>query len=277
MHAMIFTDPFKAYGSTDHWARIRAPYSDHLHNHCYVPPGSRLSEVPSASQVEQLNLSGFNAERTHADGLLTSVREKPTDMVTPTTDSPQEGPFILSEALPVVPPGIVKRILKGAFVDMAELLKDNLEMERRRSLVENGAMPPFQARHSRREIPDVLSWLHCFTLYAAVVCSKYPNKVKGLLAYQAFIISEARRGGRGWLMYDGAFRQQIQSLEATDFARVNQSLYSTTCLAFGNRGRVCPTCLMADQDPEDCALHPSKLGCVRRRADQGRNDPLTGE
>ena len=158
----------------------------------------------------------------------------------------------------MVPPGIVKRILKGAFVDMAELLKDNLEMERRRSLVENGAMPPFQARHSRREIPDVLSWLHCFTLYAAVVCSKYPNKVKGLLAYQAFIISEARRGGRGWLMYDGAFRQQIQSLEATDFARVNQSLYSTTCLAFGNRGRVCPTCLMADHDPEDCALHPSK-------------------
>ena len=57
----------------------------------------------------------------------------------------------------MVPPEIVKRILKGAFVDMAELLKDNLEKERRRSLVENGAMPPFQARHSRREILDVLS------------------------------------------------------------------------------------------------------------------------
>ena len=76
--------------------------------------------------------------------------------------------------------------------------------------------------------------------------------------FQGFIIGEARRGGRGWLMYDVAFRQQILSLETTDFSTINQSLYSTNCMAFGNRGRVCPTCMMADHDPEDCALHPSK-------------------
>ncbi len=38
-----------------------------------------------------------------------------------------EGPFVLSEALPVVPSKLVRRILRAEYVDMAELLKDNME------------------------------------------------------------------------------------------------------------------------------------------------------
>jgi hypothetical protein len=38
---------------------------------------------------------------------------------------------MLSEALPVVPKKLVRKILKGDFMDMAELLKDNVEAERR--------------------------------------------------------------------------------------------------------------------------------------------------
>lgn len=38
-------------------------------------------------------------------------------------------PFILSEALPVVLAKMVKRIIKPNFVDMAELHKDNTEVE----------------------------------------------------------------------------------------------------------------------------------------------------
>ena len=46
--------------------------------------------------------------------------------------------------------------------------------------------------------------------------------------YQALMIAEHRKcGGRGWLLYDSAFRQQIVSLETTDFSRLNQSLYLT--------------------------------------------------
>ena len=42
------------------------------------------------------------------------------------------GPFVLGESLPVVPEKLVKKILKGDFIDMADILKDNLEAERRR-------------------------------------------------------------------------------------------------------------------------------------------------
>lgn len=38
-------------------------------------------------------------------------------------------------------------------------------------------------------------------------------------------------GGRGWLLYDAAFRQQIRSYDLVDFSHINQSLYSTTFLA----------------------------------------------
>ena len=42
-----------------------------------------------------------------------------------------ESAFILSEAFLVVPAKQVKRIQKAEYVDMAELLKDNMEAERR--------------------------------------------------------------------------------------------------------------------------------------------------
>ena len=58
-------------------------------------------------------------------------------------------PFLLGEALPVVPEKLVKRILKPVFVDMAELLKDNMEVERRRSLLEGGSSLVVQSRLSR--------------------------------------------------------------------------------------------------------------------------------
>lgn len=103
----------------------------------------------------------------------------------------------------MVPARLVKKILRGDFVDMAELLRDNMEAERRRA----GSGSDATMGASRRDIPDILSWLHSFSLYAAVVGSRYPRKSKELLAYQALIISEHRRcGGRGWLLYDTALR-----------------------------------------------------------------------
>lgn len=157
-----------------------------------------------------------------------------------------EEPFILSEALPVVPAKLVQRILWAEYVGMAELLKDNMELERRRLLGEGMASQTHFT--TRREIPDILSWLQCFSLYAAIVGSKHPEKTQELLAYQAFMIGETRRcGGHGWLLYDAAFRQQIRLFETVDFSKINQSLYSTMFLAYGGGwGKFCPDCMMAD-------------------------------
>ena len=142
---------------------------------------------------------------------------------------------------------------------MAELLKDNMEVERRRAAQggEGSAHPP--ERVGRREVPDLLSWLHCYSLFAAIVCESHPAKVKEMWAYQATMIAEARRcGGRGWLIYDSTFRQQMPSLEAGNFSQINQSLYATTFLAYGGRGQGCSSCMQPDHTLEEGALHQGR-------------------
>ena len=47
-------------------------------------------------------------------------------------DKQVEISFVLSEALPAVPAKLVRRILRAEYVHMAELLRDNIEVEQRR-------------------------------------------------------------------------------------------------------------------------------------------------
>lgn len=49
-------------------------------------------------------------------------------------------PFVLSKALPVVPARLTRKITNSDFVDMAELLSDNVEAERRRLATSKGAL-----------------------------------------------------------------------------------------------------------------------------------------
>ena len=115
--------------------------------------------------------------------------------------NPDTLPFVLSETLPVVPAKLVRKILSGEFVDMAELLKDNMEAERRRHSSNADAMQGHLGQPSaRREVPDLMSWLQCFSSYAAVVCSKHPEKTRELWAYQQGRSKQFRSGparGRG--------------------------------------------------------------------------------
>ena len=84
-------------------------------------------------------------------------------------------PFVLSDGLAPVPAKLVERILRGDFVDMAELLRDNLEAQRRGVIQESSAISS-DLKRGRREVPDLLSWVQCFGTYMAVVTSAQPTK-----------------------------------------------------------------------------------------------------
>jgi len=73
------------------------------------------------------------------------------------------------------------------------------------------------------------------------VCDIHPEKVRGMWAYQAMMIAEARRCGAGWLIYDTAFRQQVISYNATDFSRIISRYNVTMFLADGGT-----TCVLPD-------------------------------
>ena len=97
--------------------------------------------------------------------------------------------FILGEGLPAVPARLVKKILDGEFVDMAELLHNNVEVERRRA--DQGGPTTSELRRLRREVPDIMSWLQCFGMFASVHTNRRPERCRELWAYQTTIVREA--------------------------------------------------------------------------------------
>ena len=94
-------------------------------------------------------------------------------------------------------------------------------------------------------------------MYAAVLCSSYPDKVQQLCVYQTMIVREAQRcGGKGWLLYDQMFRQQA-AMSVTDWSKLNNSLNATTFLQQQNgRGRTCIHCMETDHVSNECSLAP---------------------
>ncbi len=251
---------------------------------CLCLIGRDLGADPTPEEVANLSLPVFSGVQNLSKSAPQAEGSKQPD--SHSSEKQDEGrakpnaegsPFVLSEALPVVPGKLVQRIQRGEFVDMAELLKDNVEAERRRLVVGDGKA----GRLGRREVPDIESWLQCFSAYAAVICAKYPHKARELWAYQAFVIAEHRKcGGRGWLLYDSAFRQQIASLDEVDFSRVNQGLYATTFLAYGGKGLFCSRCMASDHSQDECALHPNRdvpVVQIQERAGRWRKDEAQGE
>ena len=92
-----------------------------------------------------------------------------------------------------MPGKLVQKIQRGDYVDMAELLRDNMELEHRKASCESTPGPALGIQPSRREVPDLISWVVCFSVYAAVVTAKHPDCILQLLAYQTMVVREARR------------------------------------------------------------------------------------
>ena len=94
--------------------------------------------------------------------------------------------FQLGETLPVVPARIVRRILRGEFVDMAKLSEEHLELELRRALEgeEGRTLPP----HKLRPVPDILAWVRSFCHFAGIVVKAHPDKEVDLWAYQTVML-----------------------------------------------------------------------------------------
>ena len=103
--------------------------------------------------------------------------------------------LILSPAEAPVPQKIVDKIRSGQFVEMRELLADNISLlEQLHSIHAPGNISA--AGPSRPRMRDVLtlpSWLYCFLTYTAILTTDPTTKDK--LAYARLMILEASRHG----------------------------------------------------------------------------------
>ena len=164
--------------------------------------------------------------------------------------------LVLSPAAEPFPQKLVDKIRSGQFVDMKELLADNMSLVNQLEAVQG--LSPIHllgARRPRlREISSLSAWCYSFLGYMAIRTSDPATRDQ--LAYARLLIREAHlHGGLGWLDYDRAFRQQAAADVSMQWNALVPGLQASTIL--GQRtgqGTFYTLCREVDHSRAQCAL-----------------------
>ena len=168
-----------------------------------------------------------------------------------------QGGLVLSPSLEVIPRKLVEKIQAGRFLEMKELLQDNISLLAQLEEVPGQASVHVAGatRPRLREVTSLASWTYCFLGYMAALTTDQVTRDQ--LAYARLIVRQAQsQGGMSWLDYDRAFRQQVASNPST--ARWNE--LNPTLLAATNMGQrpsnvlYCTLCRAFDHTRAQCAL-----------------------
>ena len=233
---------------------------------------SPLGEMPSAGDVASLGLAaagGSTGEDPLAGGHGTDLSSSLISRVplpesvklsaSASTDSVSGQGFSLGHGFPLIPVKVVNKIQKWEFINMSELLPDNLELARRSA--ESRGVPSCATLKSpkKRELSEdwkgLIAWSVCFNTFAAIVAKKYPAKGQELLAYHSTILMEALRFGcKGWLSYDRMFRERVEKEPSSNWSLLHSMFYSLSFLSQRVEASTCPKCMGSDHSKSECAL-----------------------
>ena len=243
-----------------------------LHSFALLPPvdSSRPTlRLPSATSPLTSTTATPTATTTVVTGGISSCKDSTV----------KDQPFTLASSFPPVPAKLVKRIQALEFVEMRELLPDNMALSARLAGLPSSSR---QESYLQREIAGIFPWTCAFTTYVAVVAQARPERVKYMLAYMRLVVGTAQKfkEGRGWLTYDTVFRQNNQGPGAR-WDALDPSLYAAYV---GGQGVpavvICRYCTGADHPAESCALAPffpsTKASLLPRFSPAGRPGRTTG-
>ena len=160
--------------------------------------------------------------------------------------------------LPALPSKLVMKILANDYVDFAELPPAK---GRGRPVPQSldGQIIVVQAAdllQTRKLIPDLATWVQCFSIYVATLATKFPGRIPELMAYQT-IVAKASMKYRwpSWVVYDQNFRQEAAGNPTQSWAKVDPSIYAqcftgqaltsenwcTKCQSLDHSSANCPT------------------------------------
>ena len=136
--------------------------------------------------------------------------------------------FVVGPGYAPVPYKLVSKITAGHFVDLADLLPDNIraqEIEPQAFL--EGKLVVSGSKKRVIEIADIVTWIEAFTIFSMILCHTFPSRWKDLNQYKLLIIQTARRfSDKSWLHYDIAFRKEAAASGSTDWSRMHPDLYN---------------------------------------------------
>ena len=140
-----------------------------------------------------------------------------------------------SGMLPSLLQRLSDRILSGKFIDLEDILSDNICFNKLPLQLVAGVDGSGKPHHlslqlvdksAWRTIWDITSWLKAWTSYMAVIVSAAPTRARELLDYKYKIITANKQFHTNpVLSYDRAFRNSVVGT-ATQWDQINQSLWS---------------------------------------------------
>ena len=137
-----------------------------------------LGIIPPASAIAGLKLPIIGENSGTRDAPHSGDDKEASTVAATSGNNDLPAPFMLGEGLPPVPGRLVQKIQRGDYVDMAELLRDNMELERRKASCESSASAlGLGIQPSCREVPNLISWVQCFGVYAAIVSAKHADRM----------------------------------------------------------------------------------------------------
>ena len=237
-----------------------------------LPPASSVSAVPIFMGASpSLVVSGPSGSSGTTSLLPTTLLPPVSSGVTPSLLVPPQGlpsqsGLSLSLSSEPVPARLVQRIQGGHFVEMRDLLGDNIALTQHFELAANyfPTVLPSSERPRLREVSSLPSWVYCFLTYLAVLVQD--QTVRDRLVYARLIVREALcHGGRGWLDYDRLFWQQAALDPSLHWGSLYPSLMASTVLSQrSGTGSFCGLCQGCDHTSSDCAMtflrHPVRQG-----------------
>ena len=111
----------------------------------------------------------------------------------------------------------------------------------------------------KRLIPDLATWVQCFSLYTAIICSQSPGRITDLLGYMCQIVRASHRfKWPSWVIYDQNFRQEAAERNQTsDWARIDSSLFAQCFTGQAKSSESwCKSCHSLDHLSDACPLRP---------------------
>ena len=110
--------------------------------------------------------------------------------------------IFIGEGIQPVPAKLADRIWSWEFIEMADLLPEQMAPKRE----ESGLSLLFLAQ-KHKHVTDINVWLQCFMVYISVMSRRFPQDVVELIAYMANIHKASLEfAGQSWVRYDSTFR-----------------------------------------------------------------------
>ena len=118
--------------------------------------------------------------------------------------------FVVGPGYAPIPGKLVAKLTSGAFIELADLLAENIRAPKRPSLI--------------------LTW----TIYQWIFCSTYPSCWQDTTQCKLLILQTASQfPGPAWLNYDMAFRKDAAASLLADWSKMNLDLYNFHTRASG--------------------------------------------